>query len=54
MDSFAFACASTSSSVKKGELLWTNLLDNFWEGFEPSISSVMELSNREFSFRYFI
>ena len=33
--------------IAKGELLWTNLLDNFWEGFEPSISSVMELSNRE-------
>ena len=33
--------------IAKGELLWTNLLDNFWEGFEPSISLVMELSNRE-------
>ena len=33
--------------IAKGELLWTNLLDNFWEGFGPSISSVMELSNRE-------
>ncbi len=33
--------------IAKGELLWTNLLDNFWEGFEPSISSVLELSNRD-------
>ena len=33
--------------VAKGELLWTNLLDKFWEGFEPSVNSVLELSNRE-------
>lgn len=33
--------------IAKGELLWTNLLDNFWEGFEPSVKSVLELSNRE-------
>jgi len=33
--------------IAKGELLWTNLLDNFWEGFEPNISSVLELSNRD-------
>ena len=33
--------------IAKGELLWTNLLDKFWEGFEPSVNSVLELSNRE-------
>ncbi len=33
--------------IANGELLWTNLLDNFWEGFKPSIDSVLELSNRE-------
>ena len=33
--------------IAGGSLLWTDLLDKFWQGFEPNVSSVLELSNRE-------
>ena len=33
--------------IAKGELIWTGLLDKFWEGFSPIIESVKGLSNRQ-------
>ena len=33
--------------IARGDQIWTNLLDKFWQGFEPNIKTVLELSNRE-------
>tara|TARA_Y100001970_G_scaffold121071_1_gene150141 strand:- start:24186 stop:26813 length:2628 start_codon:yes stop_codon:yes gene_type:complete len=33
--------------IARGSLEWKDLLDKFWDGFEPNISKVLDLSNRE-------
>lgn len=33
--------------IARGDQIWTNLLDKFWQGFEPNVKGVLELSNRE-------
>ena len=33
--------------IAEGNLLWTGLLDKFWDGFEPNVSKVLDLSNRQ-------
>ena len=33
--------------IARGDLVWTNLLDDFWNGFKPGVGNVESLSNRE-------